>query len=74
MPLWTCAITGGGGDPTSVDLDQVVFDAWMDNLHAYLSWCKTHQEPLWVFGDGSHTCPYDLVTEANHEHDLVAGP
>lgn len=42
-----------------------------NNLTAVLCWCSTHVEPVWVYGDGSFTCPHQLVvgwaSDGGHE-------
>ena len=46
-----------------------------NDLTCVLRWCETHNEPLWVYDDGSGECPYDRVTEARHDdHVIVDGP
>lgn len=32
-----------------------------NDLTAELGWCETHQEPIWIFNDGSYTCPVDAI-------------
>lgn len=43
-----------------------------NDLTTHLAWCSTHSEPVWLYGDGSYTCPYDLVIEA-HTQDHAIG-
>lgn len=46
-----------------------------NNLDAHLAWCDTHNEPIWVFGDGSFTCPHDLVVGGTTlPHLIVTAP
>jgi hypothetical protein len=45
-----------------------------NDLTATLRWCATHNEPVWEFNDGSYQCPYDCVTQASSEHEIVDGP
>lgn len=46
-----------------------------NNLTARLRWCSTHVEPVWVFGDGSYTCPQTLVVEWDtQDHVIVDVP
>lgn len=49
---------------------------WVGNdLTASLMWCETHNEPLWVFGDGSFECPHARVVGwSPREHVVVAPP
>lgn len=42
--------------------------------HATLMWCEKHQEPVWMYDDGSFSCQFDYIVEAQTEHKLVAGP
>ncbi len=39
-----------------------------------LMWCETHGEPAWLYADGSHSCWYDSIVEANTEHSLTELP
>ena len=45
-----------------------------NTLNANLVWCETHHEPVWHYDDGSYECPYDLITQANHVHELTTPP
>ena len=36
-------------------------------------WCASHEEPVWLYSDGSATCPYDLTVRSANEHKLEAG-
>jgi hypothetical protein len=46
-----------------------------NDLTATLAWCDTHQEPVWLYGDGSYTCPHEWIIEWNDgSHVLVAPP
>lgn len=46
-----------------------------NNLTARLEWCSTHVEPVWVYGDGSFSCPHDLVVGwSPDEHVITEGP
>ena len=48
---------------------------WVGNdLTTVLRWCETHLEPVWVYGDESYECPYDMITRVEHEHVLVLPP
>lgn len=68
MPPWTCVITGGGGDPTSVDLDQVVFDAWMDTVSLKIGDAET----LRLVGpDGNVVREWALVPPAQPDHAIT---
>lgn len=50
-------------------------DAVGNDLTAVLRWCETHNEPVWVYDDGSFTCPHDRITEVHtDDHDLIDGP
>lgn len=43
------------------------------DVTARLHWCTTHMECVWVYGDGSHECPHDLVIESSsRDHVLVS--
>ena len=39
-----------------------------------LKWCNTHDEPIWVWDDGSNQCPYELIVEVRTEHEIVDPP
>lgn len=44
------------------------------DLTAVLRWCATHNEAVWVFGDGSFSCPHDLIIQYETQpHDIIAG-
>lgn len=53
-----------------------------NNLTRTLMWCDRHQEPVWVFGDGSFRCWWDNITRHKQhlpecgpeDHEIVAGP
>lgn len=46
-----------------------------NDLTATLRWCETHSEPVWVYSDGSFTCPHDLIVEVhNDNHTLTDAP
>ena len=46
-----------------------------NDLTAVLRWCSTHNEPTWVFDDGSYTCPHTLVVKHDTgDHELVDAP
>lgn len=46
-----------------------------NDLTAHLAWCATHLEPVWVFSDGSYTCPFDLAVQCpQDDHDLTNPP
>lgn len=46
-----------------------------NDLTAHLGWCATHHEPLWIYGDGSWECPFDLVVGWSPDtHHLTAPP
>lgn len=47
-----------------------------NDLTAELGWCETHQEPVWIFNDGSHVCPVDLAAgyTSPEEHIIVPPP
>lgn len=50
-------------------------DSVGNDLSARLRWCSTHQEPVWVYGDDSYACPYDVMVEVySDDHDLIDGP
>ena len=50
-------------------------DAVGNDLSAVLRWCQTHNEPLWVYGDGSFTCPHErIVGWSPDEHVIVDAP
>jgi hypothetical protein len=50
-------------------------DAVGNDLTAVLRWCSTHDEPLWVYDDGSHTCPHEMIVGwSPDEHDLTDAP
>lgn len=34
-------------------------DAVGNNLDRVLRWCDTHDQPVWVYDDGSFECPHD---------------
>jgi hypothetical protein len=58
-----------------VDPHQRVTRVYVDyrgrEVVATLRWCTTHLEPVWVWDDGSYTCPYDLVIEANTDDHVL---
>lgn len=39
-----------------------------------LRWCAKHEEPAWVYHDGSVACWYDSIVEANNHHQIVNLP
>lgn len=45
-----------------------------NDLTTHLAWCSTHSEPVWIYSDGSYTCPYDLVIEARTDHVIGVAP
>jgi len=47
-----------------------------NNLTAELAWCATHCEPVWIYGDGSFSCPHELVVgwSSDGEHRLTSPP
>ena len=46
-----------------------------NDLTATLAWCDTHHEPVWLYGDGSYTCPHELIIEHDDgTHVLVTPP
>lgn len=46
-----------------------------NDLTAVLQWCEKHHEPVWVYNDGSWTCPQTVVVEWDtSDHVIVAGP
>lgn len=46
-----------------------------NDLTAVLQWCTTHVEPVWVHGDGSFTCPHEMVVGWNPDgHEIVEFP
>lgn len=46
-----------------------------NDLTATLGWCETHNEPTWVYGDGSFTCPQERVVGWDTgDHVLVDPP
>jgi hypothetical protein len=49
-------------------------DAVGNDLTATLLWCDRHQEPVWVFGDGSYTCPHERVVEFNTDNHRIVTP
>lgn len=37
-----------------------------------LCWCNTHEEPGWLYSDGSKACWWESIVETStDEHDLV---
>lgn len=50
-------------------------DSVGNDLTAWLAWCETHAEPVWVYGDDSWTCPHTVTVQWDTEdHVLVPGP
>ena len=49
-------------------------DAVGNDLTAVLRWCVTHNDPVWVFGDGSYECPHDTTTRVQSDHELIDAP
>lgn len=46
-----------------------------NDLTAVLYWCETHVEPVWVYGDGSHTCPHLRIVGWDPDgHEVVSWP
>lgn len=46
-----------------------------NDLTCVLRWCDTHDEPLWVYDDGSFECPWTRTTrDTTAEHSVVDGP
>ena len=53
-----------------------------NNLTRALAWCDRHQEPVWIYGDGSFRCWWEDITgHKQHlpefgpdDHEIVAGP
>ena len=41
---------------------------------AHLAWCSVHDEPVWVYSDGSWGCPYDYVVSFTEDHALAVAP
>ena len=39
-----------------------------------LRWCAEHDEPAWVYDDGSSWCWYDSIVEASNPHQIVNLP
>ncbi len=65
MPPWTCA---DGGDPKTVDLDQLVFDAWMETVSLKIG----EAEVLRLVGpDGNVVREWALVPPAQPDHAIT---
>lgn len=46
-----------------------------NDLIAVLRWCSTHDEPLWVYDDGSFGCPHEATVGWNPDgHEITDGP
>lgn len=46
-----------------------------NDLTAHLLWCKTHNEPVWRYSDGSYTCPQEWIIQWDDgTHVLVRPP
>ncbi len=40
-----------------------------------LMWCATHNEPAWLYDDGSSGCWWETTVEATSpDHEIVPGP
>jgi len=46
-------------------------DQVYNNLTATLAWCETHVEPVWVYGDGSYTCPHESTVGWNPDGHII---
>lgn len=59
------------GNVTRHAIDQVG-----NNLTCRLAWCTKHQEPVWVYGDGSFECPHRTAVgwDSDGEHPLTLPP
>lgn len=45
-----------------------------NDLTAALQWCDLHDEPVWIYGDGSFCCPHERVVEVAEDHLIVTPP
>jgi hypothetical protein len=46
-----------------------------NDLTCVLRWCSTHDEPTWVYDDGSFSCPHELsVGWSPDPHELTDAP
>lgn len=69
-------------DPESRDVVFHQVDQVGNNLTKRLVWCARHQEPVWLYGDGSFGCWWEDITgHKQHlaefgpeDHEIVAGP
>ena len=44
------------------------------DMVATLLWCSTHHEPVWLYSDGSYTCPQEWIIEWDDGTHLLVTP
>lgn len=74
-PKWRDAHDDVLVEPTTRRVVRYRTDEVGNDLSARLRWCETHNEPVWVYGDESFTCPHEAaVGWAPDGHALIDAP
>lgn len=45
-----------------------------NDLTTVMRWCSTHDEVVWLYNDGSYTCPHEMVIEYDDGTHVLTDP